>query len=112
MGWRPADYLERGGVTVTAVGFIIEVLRLLKLAAWEVAAARREVEDMMGRLAGRGTEPGGGLPPSIGKGKGGLEPPIEEMAADMAALRRKYISRGEMGGAGAGWPGSKAGPAG
>jgi len=80
------DYLERGGVT--GVGFIMEELKLLKvfrLLAWEVAAAKRdEAEDIIGRLAGRGMEPGGRFP-SIGKVNGGFEAPIEDRAAEAAA---------------------------
>ena len=84
-------YLERGGVT--GVGLImleLRLLRLFKLLAWLVAADRRELEEIMGRLAGRGMAPGGRLP-RTGK-SGGLEAPIEEKAA-VAALWRRYISR-------------------
>ena len=85
------DYLESGGVT--GVGLIIlelRLLRLFKLLAWLVAADKRELEEIIGRLAGRGMAPGG-RPPRTGK-SGGLEPPIEEKAA-LAALWRRYISR-------------------
>lgn len=77
------DYLERGGVT--GVGFTMEELKLLKVFAWEVAAANSDAEDIMGRLAGRGTEPGGRFPR---KGNGGFEAPIDERAADAAAAWR------------------------
>ena len=82
------DYLERGGVT--GVGFIMEELRLLKvfrLLAWDVAAAKRDAEDIIGRLAGRGMEPGGRFP-SMGKVNGGFEAPIDERAAEAAAAWR------------------------
>ena len=53
--------------------------------AWEVAAANSDAEDIIGRLAGRGTEPGGRVPR---KGNGGFEAPIDERAADAAAAWR------------------------
>ena len=68
---------------------LIRLLRVLKLLACEVAAERREDEEIIGRLmfAGRGTEaPGGRTPPSTpAPGKnGGLEAAAaaEESAAD------------------------------
>ena len=75
----------------------LKLLRLLRLAAWEEAAEKSEV-DMRGTLAGSGTLPGDLLPRTAagGKGKGGLEAPIEERAAEAAAVWRKYISRGDI----------------
>lgn len=75
---------------MTGVGFIMEELRLLKVfkpLTWEVAAAKSEAEDIIGRLAGRGIEPGGRLP-SMGKGNGGFDAPIDERAAEAAAAWR------------------------
>ena len=74
--------------------FELRLLRLFKLLACDVAAEKSEEEEIMGRLAGRGTAPGG-LLPSTGK-NGGFDAPIEERAAEAAAVWRKYISRGEI----------------
>ena len=60
----------------------------------EKSEEKSEEEEIMGRLAGRGTAPGG-LLPSTGK-NGGFDAPIEERAAEAAAVWRKYISRGEI----------------
>lgn len=70
---------------MTGVGLMM--LRLFKLLACDVAAEKREEEEIMGRLmfAGRGTEAPGGRAPSRPAGKnGGFEAaaPIEESAAD------------------------------
>ena len=75
---------------MTGVGFTTEELILLKVLrqfAWEEAAANSDAEDIIGRLAGRGMEPGGRFP-SMGKGNGGFEAPIDERAADAAAAWR------------------------
>lgn len=88
---KERDYLDSGGVTGVGLMMLeLKLLRLLRLLAWLVAADRRELEEIIGRLAGRGMAPGGRLP-RTGK-SGGLEAPIEEKAA-VAALWRRYISR-------------------
>ena len=67
----------------------LRLLRLFKLLACDVAAEKREEEEIMGSEAGRGTAPGGRLPSTVGK-NGGLEAaPIEERAAEAAAVWRR-----------------------
>ena len=87
-------YLERGGVT--GVGFTMVAAGGDTLVP---APVKREDEaEMMGRLAGRGTAPGGRVPRTPGKNGGFEADPIEESAAEAAAAVcwRKYISRGEI----------------
>ena len=85
---------------MTGVGLMMLELRLerlFKLLACDVAAEKREEVEIMGREAGSGTEPGGRLPSTPGKNGGCLEAaPIEERAAEAAAVWRKYISRGDI----------------
>ena len=93
-GWLSVagpDYLESGGVT--GVGLIIlelRLLRLFKLLAWLVAADKRELEEIIGRLAGRGMAPGGRLP-RTGK-SGGLEAPSLHSSQFLAVdLRAPFL---------------------
>ena len=89
-------YLDSGGVTGVGLMMLeLRLLRLFKLLACDVAAEKREEVEIMGREAGRGTAPGGRLPRTVGK-NGGLEAPIEERAAEAAAVWRKYISSGDI----------------